>query len=87
MNVAEHISPQQCGAARVLLGWEQVELSDRAGVSRSAVQDFERGKRGTRPATLAAITRAFEVAGVRFLYEPGPGVQLVAVDAQREGFR
>jgi len=52
-------------------------LAARAGVAQATVSRLERGE-DLRPATIAAIRAALEVAGVIFLAENGngPGVAL-----------
>lgn len=67
------ISARQCRAARALLGISQRELAEAASVSLSAILDFETGTRNPRPATLAALRRAFEDAGVVFIPVNGGG--------------
>lgn len=61
-----------------MLGWNQGELADAAGVARQTVVDFERGARTPYPNNLAAIRAALEAAGVEFIPENGggPGVRL-----------
>jgi transcriptional regulator with XRE-family HTH domain len=72
------ISPAQSRAARALLNWSQPDLVHASGVSVSTIRDFENGKRSPIGANLAALQRAFEVAGVIFIDETGdgPGVRL-----------
>lgn len=67
------ITARQCRAARGLLGISQRELAEAASVSLSAILDFETGTRNPRPATLAALRRAFEDAGVVFIPINGGG--------------
>jgi transcriptional regulator with XRE-family HTH domain len=67
------ITARQCRAARGLLGISQRELAEAASVSLSAILDFETGTRNPRPATLAALRRAFEDAGVIFIPTNGGG--------------
>ena len=62
------MSPQQSRAARAWLGWSQVELAKRAGVSLSTVQDFERGQRTPIANNIAAMRRVIEAAGIRLLF-------------------
>jgi transcriptional regulator with XRE-family HTH domain len=61
------MSPQQSRAARACLGWSQVELAKRAGVSLSTVQDFERGQRTPIANNIAAMRRVIEAAGIRLV--------------------
>ena len=61
------ISPEQVIAARKLLGWSQADLALMAGVTESAVRHFERRTRVPWGASLAAIKKALESAGVEFI--------------------
>lgn len=72
------MTPAQCRAARALVGKEQGEIADAAGVARATLIDFEKGQRVPRAGTVAAIRAALEAAGVVFLPENGngPGVAL-----------
>ena len=63
------MSPQQSRAARAWLGWSQLELAKRAGVSLSTVQDFERGQRTPIANNIAAMRRVREAAGVRLVFD------------------
>jgi transcriptional regulator with XRE-family HTH domain len=65
------ITPEQCRAARGLLGWSQNELAERANTGYSTVADFERGARIPIANNLAAIRAALEGGGVIFI--PGNG--------------
>ena len=69
----EPISARQCRAARGLLGISQRDLAEAASVSLSAILDFETETRKPRQATLAALRRAFEDAGVVFIPMNGGG--------------
>jgi predicted transcriptional regulator len=72
------ITPEQCRAARGLLGWGQHELSQKAAVGIVTVRQLEAGAHRPRRATMDVIRRAFEAAGVEFIDENGggPGVRL-----------
>ena len=72
------ITSAQCRAARGLLEWSQQKLADQSGVGVVTVNQFENRIAEPRRATLQAITRAFEAAGVEFIDENGggPGVRL-----------
>ncbi|MGM0584455.1 MAG: helix-turn-helix transcriptional regulator [Pseudomonadota bacterium] len=68
----------QVRAARGLLGWSVRQLAEAAGLHRNTVSNFETGRYGGGPETVAALRRALEEAGVVFLEENGggPGVRL-----------
>lgn len=72
------ISPEQCRAARALLGMSQELLAKLAGVGVQTVIGFENSTRVARPSTLDAIRQALEAAGAVFIAEngEGPGVRL-----------
>src|SRR5437762_14363594 len=62
--------------ARAGLGWTIGQLAANANVGAATVARFETGKGEIIPATLAAIQRALEAAGIEFL--PDNGVRLKA---------
>ena len=79
------LTPGQCRAARGLIDWTQEELADRAGLSRSTVRDFEKGRHGLQRASAAVIRAAFEAAGVILIEAEGglgPGVRLSGAGRQ-----
>jgi len=67
------VTPEQCRAARGLLGWSQLELAEKAQVGVVTVHQLENSATRPRPATLDVIKRAFETAGVEFIDENGGG--------------
>ncbi len=69
------ISPEQCRAARGLLGWSQQDLATRAQVARKTIADFELGQVTPYARTMRDVLAAFAEAGVEFLpaVENGPG--------------
>lgn len=74
------LTSEQVRAARMLIRWEQRDLSERSGVSLPTVKRLE-AKPGAITAyetTLTAIRAALEAAGVEFIPEngSGPGVRL-----------
>lgn len=74
------MTPEQCRAARALIGMTQPDLADTAGLGLSTVVDHEKARRAVAPASIAAMRAALEAAGVQFL-DPGdsaggPGVAL-----------
>jgi predicted transcriptional regulator len=69
---------RQIKAARSLLGWEQHQLAQSAGVAISTVRRLEglNGTIGGHQRTIEKIRLAFESAGVEFIGDPDPGVRL-----------
>lgn len=69
------VSIAQVKAARALLEWSQIELAERSGVSLPTIKRVEaaKGELSGRPATVEAIQRALEAAGVEFIEENGGG--------------
>lgn len=65
------ISIEQCRAARGLLGWTQQELADIAGLSKTAINNFEKSHSDIKRDSLIAIQNALENAGVEFLDHDG----------------
>jgi len=63
------MTPNQCRAARVWLGWSQSELARRANISLSTVRDFETGRRTPIANNLAGMRRAIETGGIRMLFD------------------
>ena len=61
------ITIEQIRAARALKGWGQVELAERTGLTQVTVASIESGKSKGSPASMQAITTAFQNAGVEFI--------------------
>ena len=59
--------------ARAALDWTALQLAEQAGIGVTTVIRFEGGQTAPNRATLAAIQRTFETAGVDFLPENGGG--------------
>jgi transcriptional regulator with XRE-family HTH domain len=84
------LTPAQVRAARGLLGWTQVVLAERAGVSRPTVTHFEQGTRMPIPVVVEAIRTTFEAEGLEFIPEgaastgQGVGVRLRHASARTE---
>ena len=70
------ITPAQCRMARAALGWGIIELAKAAGVGISTVSRFEQSQVRPHVASLEAIQRALEEAGVAFTDGDEPGVKL-----------
>jgi len=74
------ITPQQCRAARGLLGWTQQLLADKAQIGVVTMRQFELGANIPRRATLQVIEKALEAAGVGLIRQNdhgGVGVRLI----------
>nr|WP_210311431.1 helix-turn-helix transcriptional regulator [Rhizobium leucaenae] len=67
------LTPALCRAARGLLDWTQLDIAERAGVSRSTIRDYEGGRHDIHRATEAQLRLAFEEGGVVFVEMPGLG--------------
>ena len=67
------IRPDQCRAARALLGWSREQLAKKSKVSMATLADFEAGKRLPYDRTLADVQNALEQAGVVLIPENGGG--------------
>lgn len=64
------MSPEQCKAARFLLGWTQRDLANASDVSHLTVGRFEQGH-SVRKAMLRAIAQSLTDAGIQFHAEAG----------------
>jgi transcriptional regulator with XRE-family HTH domain len=67
------MTPEQCCAARKLLGWHQQHLALQANSCLSTIIGFESRQKHTREITVEAIRAALEAAGVEFIAENGGG--------------
>ncbi len=65
------LTPALGRAARALLEWQQADLAKAAGLSLTAVNNFERKKGTTRTTTALALRNAFEAHGIEFLPNGG----------------
>lgn len=63
------ISPEQSRAARGWLGWSQDEFAKQANVALRTIAAFERGQIIPRANNIAAMRRALEEAGIRFVFD------------------
>ena len=70
------ITPEQCRAARGLLGISQMQLCELAGITHKPLVDFERGKTKPYATTLESIRAALEGQGVEFTNDDAQGVRL-----------
>jgi len=58
-SVREHVS-KAIASRRFVLGWSQAELGAKVGVSRQAVDQWERGQTMPTYETLEALSQAFD---------------------------
>lgn len=65
------ITKEQCRAARGLLDWTQQDLADAAALSKTAINNFERGVKDVRGESLLAIRAAFEKHDIEFVGDYG----------------
>jgi transcriptional regulator with XRE-family HTH domain len=65
------ITIEQCRAARGLLGWTQQDLADASGLSKTAINNFEKGHSDIKHESLRAIRMAFESLNIEFLGQEG----------------
>ncbi|HEY8189973.1 MAG TPA: helix-turn-helix transcriptional regulator [Micavibrio sp.] len=65
------ITKEQCRAARALLDWTQQDLANASAMSKTAINNFERGMRDVRVESMQAIRGAFESAGIEFVGDYG----------------
>lgn len=65
------ITKEQCRAARGLLDWTQQDLADAAMLSKTAINNFERGVKDVRGESLLAIRAAFEKHDIEFVGDYG----------------
>ena len=79
------ITPSTCKAARAVLGWTAAELAELAGVSVSALRNFESGKVRMMAANRREIVRCLEGFGIN-LAELGEGRVSVAGPASEVPF-
>jgi predicted transcriptional regulator len=71
------MTPAQMRAARALLGIDQKQLAERAGVSLPTIQRMEASEGNVRGVveTLTKVVEAFERAGVELIGENGVSSQ------------
>jgi ribosome-binding protein aMBF1 (putative translation factor) len=67
------ITAIQCKMARAAVGWGIRDLAQHAGVGVATITRFENEQVGANQATVEAIQRTLEAAGVEFIPENGGG--------------
>ncbi|MCW2241499.1 helix-turn-helix domain-containing protein [Azospirillum canadense] len=70
------MTPDQCIAARKLLGLSRFEAQRRTGLAYSTLQDVELGATAPPPPTRNRLCAAFEAAGVALDAGAGSGARL-----------
>lgn len=61
------ITIEQCRGARGILGWTQQDLADACGLSKTAINNFEKRHSDIKAESLKAIRMAFESAEIEFI--------------------
>ena len=61
------LTPATCRAGRALVDLTQEGLAERAGVGRSTIRDFEKGRHALQRSTEQSILRTLREAGVLVL--------------------
>lgn len=67
------MTPEQCRAARAILGISQDKLSEETGVAKRTIAGFEAGKSKPYARTISALQATMETRGVEFIPENGGG--------------
>ena len=65
------ITIDQCRGARGLLDWTQQDLADASGLSKTAINNFEKSHSDIKAESLRAIRFAFESADIEFIDNVG----------------
>lgn len=65
------ITIEQCRGARGVLGWTQQDLADACGLSKTAINNFEKGHSDIKAESLRSIRVAFESADIEFIGHEG----------------
>jgi transcriptional regulator with XRE-family HTH domain len=65
------ITIEQCRAARGLLDWTQQDLAEASGLSKTAINNFEKGHSDIKAESLKALRMAFEACDVEFIGRDG----------------
>ncbi len=68
------LTPEQSRMGRAAVKWTVRDLAEKAQVGVTTINRFETDQAASNPATLAAMRRALEAAGVEFIPENGGGV-------------
>jgi transcriptional regulator with XRE-family HTH domain len=77
------LTPQECRAARKVLGWTLLRLAIAADVSPTTTWLFENNRRTPFPSTLSALRRALEGAGYEFPSPADDEMRALAAEIER----
>jgi transcriptional regulator with XRE-family HTH domain len=70
------ITADQVRLGRRLLGWSQLDLARRIGVSKTSIAAFERGAQPSSAFDIVRAQHSLETAGVEFIrYDGRPGIR------------
>lgn len=80
---------EQIRAARALLGWNQHDLAEKAGLSQTGIARIENGTNQPNSKTLEKIHNAFDKAGIEFIGYTGVQKRTseISVLSGQKGFR
>ena len=73
------ITIEQCRGARGILAWTQQDLADASGLSKTAINNFEKAHSDIKAESLRAIQKAFEKAEIEFIGREGVTKKLETV--------
>ena len=65
------LTPRQIRAARGLVGWDAIELSEKTKLTRETIANIEAGRTQAREGSLEKIYQVFDAAGVQFIENEG----------------
>ena len=77
------ITIEQCRGARGILGWTQQDLADASGLSKTAINNFEKRHSDIKAESQRAIRMAFESADIEFIGEHGVSKKVESVQILR----
>lgn len=65
------LTVEQSRAARALLGWTQDDLAHHSGISKTSINNYERGLSNPKGTSLQQLRECFEGSGIEFLGSQG----------------
>lgn len=77
------ITIEQCRGARGILGWTQQDLADASGLSKTAINNFEKGHSDIKAESLRAIRMAFESSDIEFIATKGVAKRTESIEILR----